>query len=82
MVNEEQLEEVEELAGCFFTEEEILEIIGLETANQAIRRAIRKGLLKQEAALRKSIIDLAVAGSSPAQTLAFKMLESVKRKEY
>lgn len=82
MVSKEQLEEIEALAGCFFTEEEILEITGLEISNNEIQRAIRKGQLKQEAALRKSIIELAVAGSSPAQTLAFKMLESVKRKEY
>jgi hypothetical protein len=46
------------------------------------KRAIRKGSLASEALLRKSIMALANAGSSPAQTIAIKMLESFKRKNY
>jgi hypothetical protein len=79
---DELLREIEELAGCFFSEEEILEILELPEMSAEGKRAIRKGSLASEAKLRKSIIDLAAAGSSPAQTIAVKLMESFKRKTY
>lgn len=82
MSGEELLKEIEELAGCFFSEEEILEILELPEMSPEGKRAIRKGSLASEALLRKSIMALANAGSSPAQTIAIKMLESFKRKNY
>lgn len=82
MLNEEQLNEVEELAGYFFTEEEIREITGIQDREPAFAKAMRKGQLKAEAEVRKGIVELAKAGSSPAQTLAWKMIENLKRNEY
>lgn len=82
MLNDEQLEEVRELAGCFFSEEEIKEIMELDRTCPEFKKACRTGYLKSEAELRKSIFQLANNGSSPAQTLAIKMIEAHKRKEY
>lgn len=82
MLSDEQAAEIEELAGYFFTEDEVEEITGLEKSTCGFKKAFRKGSLKAEAEIRKSIIQLAKDGSSPAQTLAWKMLESQKRTEY
>lgn len=82
VLSDEQLKEIEDLAACFFTQEEIQEITGIEEASKEFKKAMRKGHLLSEYRLRKSIIDLASDGSSPAQTLAVKMLESLKRKEF
>lgn len=82
MLSEEQLKEVEELAGYFFTEEEIREISGITQKDQAFAQAMRRGQLKAEAEVRKGIVELAKAGSSPAQTLAWKMIENLKRNDY
>jgi len=82
VLNDEKLAEIEELAGYFFTEEEVQEISGTDKSMPGFRKAFRKGSLKAEAEIRKSIIELAKAGSSPAQTLAWRMLESQKRTEY
>lgn len=82
MLTEEQQKEIEELAGYFFTEDEVSEISGVEKSERGFKKAFRKGNLLAEAELRKSIMELAKAGSSPAQTLAWKMLDSQKRTEY
>lgn len=82
MLSEEQAQEIEQLAGYFFTEDEVVEITGIEATRPGFKKAFRKGSLLAEAEIRKSIIELAKAGSSPAQTLAWKMLESQKRTEY
>lgn len=82
MLDEEQINEVEELAGLFFTEDEIREITGLTKNTPEFAKAMRRGQLKEEAAIRKGIMELAKAGSSPAQTLAWKLIENLKRNEY
>lgn len=82
MLNDEQIKEIEELASCFFTIDEIKEITGIEEPCREFKKAMRKGHLQSEYKLRKSIIELAHDGSSPAQTLAVKMLDSLKRKDY
>jgi hypothetical protein len=41
-------------------------------------KAFQRGRLKREAELRKGIFDLAQNGSSPAQTLALKLVENAK----
>ncbi len=82
MLSEEQLMEVEKWAGCFFSVEEILEIMEVPECTPQIAAAIRRGKLKSEAATRLSIFELAQSGSAPAQTLAVKMIEADKRKDY
>jgi hypothetical protein len=76
------MQEVEELAALFFSSDEIREITGLNPEDPLFKKAYRKGSLKSEAEIRKSIIQLAKDGSSPAQTLAWKMVESTKREEF
>lgn len=82
MLGEELVKEIEELAGLFFTIEEIEEITETRNQSKEWQQAYRKGALLAEAELRKSIISLAKDGSSPAQTLAWKMLEYQKRTTY
>jgi len=48
-----------------------------ETQSPAFR-AFQRGRLKREAELRKGIFDLAQNGSSPAQTMAIKLIENAK----
>jgi hypothetical protein len=78
----EHVKEIEELASLFFSSEEIREITGLNPEDPQFKKAYRRGSLKSEAEIRKSIIQLAKDGSSPAQTLAWKMVESTKREEF
>lgn len=78
----ETIQEIEELAGYFFDEEQVALITGVEIDTPEFRKAFKRGSLKSEAEIRKSIIQLAKDGSSPAQTMAWKMVESQKRKEY
>ena len=75
------LKNVEDTAGYFFSKEEtaiICEFPDSFIDREDFQRAHRKGRLKKEAELRKSVIDLAVSGSSPAQVLAHQMLEKSK----
>ncbi len=70
-----------------FSKEEIAVILEVDPAelvvllqdqdNQAFR-AFQRGRLKREAEIRKGIFDLAQVGSSPAQTLAIKLIQNAK----
>jgi hypothetical protein len=78
----EQLKEIESLAALFFSKTEI-EII-VSTDNESIDNKgdfdfhYQRGQLKQMALLRKSIFEQATNGSSPAQALAFKIIDACK----
>jgi len=74
--------EVEEFASYFFSQEEVSLITGIQANEKGFKNAYRKGKLKSEAELRKAIIQTAKDGSSPAQTMAYKMLEKLDRMEY
>lgn len=74
----DQLKSVEEKAGYFFSPEEIAIINEYPDSfidREDFQRAYKKGRLIKEAALRKSIIDLATSGSSPAQVLAVQIMK-------
>lgn len=79
MLSEELVKEIEELAGLFFSPEEVELITGCNVDDPAFIKAYKRGSLKSEAELRRSIIQLAKDGSSPAQAMANKMVESNKR---
>jgi len=64
MVNTLQTE-VEELASLQFTEDEIKTVVGEDKKIDPIW--IKRGRLKAEAEVRKSILSQAKQGSSPAQ---------------
>jgi len=84
MISEENLKKVEEFAGYFFSPADIILIIGVESKSvndQAFLTAYKKGKLIKEAAIRKSIIELAIGGSSPAQAAALKFIDQSKLDE-
>jgi hypothetical protein len=82
MLTPEQLAAAHEFGELFFTEEEILEIMEIEKTSPELKRAIRKGSLLAESKIRKSVLKLAQDGSGPAQTVAIKLIDNLKRKEY
>ena len=81
------LSDLESYATLMFTRAEIavimevdpreLELL-LQDSGTPACRAFSRGRLKREAELRKGIFDLAANGSSPAQTLALKLIENAK----
>ena len=68
-------EETEWLASLFFTRKEIEVIMG-ESEDPILR-----GRLKSEAELRESVIELAKAGSGPAQAMANQYITQMKINE-
>jgi hypothetical protein len=78
MLTIEQIKEIEEMASLFFKDAEILKITGIEEICPTFRNAVKKGRLLREAKVRKSIMEMAEAGSGPAQSLAIKIIEQNK----
>ena len=85
--NDSFITEVETYASLMFSKEEIAVILEVDPAELAVLvqdqdnpvfRAFRRGRLKREAEVRKGIFDLAQNGSSPAQTMAIKLIENAK----
>ncbi|HRH60549.1 MAG TPA: hypothetical protein PL045_08260, partial [Chitinophagaceae bacterium] len=88
-LNEQQLDAVEQYAGLFYTAKEIAVILELPPAEliaaikdeqSEIYKRFYKGRLIKEAAIRKSVLQLAVQGSSPAQMMAMKIFDTSKVK--
>lgn len=88
-ITAEDLLEVESLAALFFSPREIsvmLEVYPDELLNQldlregSFYRSFQKGRLQSEVNLRKAIMQLAKAGSSPAQTMAMDLLRKSSAK--
>lgn len=75
MLTNKQIKEVEELASLHFKDAEILLITGIKEICQTFRNSVKKGKLMREAKVRKSVFEMAEAGSGPAQTLAVKIIE-------
>lgn len=69
---------IERLAACGFTVGEVAEVLEVQPedlANDSSRKAYRKGFLTRQLELRERIFKDAKNGSSPAQTLAKKILD-------
>lgn len=89
-ITDEDLKLIEELASYFFTPREIAVMVevnpedfiyAIEHAEGSqIATAFLKGRLQNEMELRKSIIKLAKAGSSPAQTMSLDLLNKSRVK--
>jgi hypothetical protein len=77
-MSKEQLKEVESLAALFFSKTEIDIIVSTDNENKDFDFHYQRGQLKQMALLRKSIFEQATNGSSPAQALAFKIIDACK----
>lgn len=82
---QDDLQMLEDLAGCFFTEEEAALFLEIDPAfmeesfrnkQNEIYRRYQKGWMQSEFDLRKSIKTLSTSGSHPAQT----MLDDIRRK--
>ena len=91
-LKEEDLQTIEDCASCFLTPKEIAIILEFEInffvslCNQEgsdCYNRYQRGFLKSEFELRKSIVTLAIQGSSPAQTLSMDMVvkSRLKRNE-
>jgi hypothetical protein len=81
-LSKEILAEIEDQASLFMTPDKIAIVIDIPfpqfkdmllDPKHPAARAFRRGSLKSEIELRRSVIDLANRGSSPAQTLAVKL---------
>lgn len=87
-LSEEYCKEIEELGSLFFTADEIVIIMQLPVdvfygdrlSEPDFDIPYKRGRLKKEAELRKSIINLAVNGSSPAQILATQIIKDSELK--
>lgn len=78
-ITEDILVMVEELAKHFFTPREVATMLEIDEslmmdnmndATSPLNRRYNKGFLTSEYELRKCILQLALSGSSPAQTMA------------
>ena len=85
--NESFLSDLESYSSLMFSRGEIAVILEvdplelselLDDSQSPASRAFQRGRLKREAELRKGIFDLAQNGSSPAQTMAIKLIENAK----
>ena len=86
-MTETMLGDLETYASLMFAKSEIAVIMEvdprdlselIDDPNSPAGKAFQRGRLKREADLRKGIFDLAQNGSSPAQTLALKLVENAK----
>lgn len=79
----EEIIKIEEFASQLFSPKEVAIIMGLEVdafvlfmkMDNLASRAYFKGKLLSESKVRKSIIELASKGSSPAQALAMELIK-------
>lgn len=88
-LTEDELAQVKQLAGLFFSPREIAMMLGIPNVEgfaEACRRrpvyaalhdAYHGGKLQEEMLLRKAIVDLAKKGSSPAQTAVVDFIKNV-----
>lgn len=83
----DQLTELESLASYFFTPDECAIVLGIDTDDLEMAlmdddhpayAAYQRGKLKSKLELRKSILTLAKQGSSPAQTMALRLLDELE----
>jgi hypothetical protein len=89
-LSNDQLAELESLASYLFSPDEIAIVLDVDAdqledelldETSTIYRAYQRGKLKSKLELRKSILTLAKQGSSPAQTLAMRILEDLEARE-
>jgi hypothetical protein len=78
-LTDKMIEEVEQFAATYLTDEEIGLVCGIDNIRERMRcdrelsNAITRGRLKTKSAINMSILEQAKRGSSPAQSLAKKM---------
>ena len=84
---EELLISIERMAAAAFSFEEMADVLEIEQRDffiamreegHPVQKRIRKGMLARQLELRERIFKDAKNGSSPAQTLAVKLLDNMK----
>lgn len=84
---EEMLNSIERMASAAFSFEEMADVLEIEHETfflamhhegHPVQKRIRKGMLARQLELRERIFKDAKNGSSPAQTLAVKLLDNMK----
>jgi len=89
-LTDEQLIELENFAQGFNSPKDIAKVFGKDPEQFAIEikkpgpihDAYQKGLLLSRFKLNKSIVDQAIAGSTPAQATAEKLLQKLENEGY
>ena len=86
-ITAEQLQEIEGWAEVYYSPDKVAVIMGFNVAEfvalyddteSNLHLAFKRGYLKSEGNIRKSIFEQAKAGSGPAQTLAWKIIQDEK----
>jgi hypothetical protein len=86
-INAQDLVLIEDLAGLFFTPKKIALMVEISATDMHVAMlneesdiyiAFQKGRLQKEVDLRRSILKLANAGSSPAQTMSLDIFNKSK----
>ena len=86
-LTDEQKENLEDFAGCLFCDKQLAIIMGWDQEEfrtqmllekGEVFEIVMKGRLTREAKLRKSILDMAERGSTPAQNSAADLLTQMK----
>lgn len=85
-ITDEIKAKIEEYASLLFTPDDIVIILGLDASEfngmrfkeDDFRIPYMRGKLLKEAEIRKSILKMAVAGSSPAQIIAKDYIDKLK----
>lgn len=87
-LTEDQLSKIRELAALFFSPTDVAVVMGFDPEpfrklvnreGQPIYMAYHSGRLQREAAIRRSILDFAEKGSTPAQTTAMILLKNLNQ---
>lgn len=87
MLSPEQLPDLEHYAELMFTVQQIAVILAVNSGElkfyvteqgSSEQEYFSRGRLKAEASVRKAIYDLALNGSSPAQTQYLELIENAK----
>ena len=85
--DEEFLSDLEKNAGLMFSIQEIAVILEVDAAalrdlirdqSQQAHRAFHRGRLRKDAEIRQAVSELALNGSSPAQTAFLDLIEMAK----
>lgn len=80
-MTDEQREQVAYFASLHFTPDDVALVTGADVRDAEFKLIVKREYLKREGIIRKSIFDLAAQGSSPAQAMALKIMESKRLHE-
>ncbi|MDR6196156.1 hypothetical protein [Siphonobacter sp. SORGH_AS_0500] len=77
-MTEEQKKNVAYYASLHYSENDITFLTGVERTDPEFKDLVRIEYLRREAKVRESIFRLAESGSSPAQAMALRIVETKK----